>query len=396
MAEQNPSNVSTVGPNTPAELVKAAYERLAAGATVARERLGRPLTFAEKVLFGHADDPATIGLGRGTEYGDYRPDRVAMQDATAQMALLQFMLGEHAEHRGAHHGALRPPHPGARRRRGGPRSRARREPRGLRLPAQRLGEVRHRLLEAGQRHHPPGRAGELRVPRRHDDRHRLAHAERRRARHGRDRCGRCRRGRRDGGLAVQHARPEAHRRAAHRIAVGLDRAEGRHSQGRGSPHGEGRHRRDRRVLRAGRRIDQRHRQGHDLQHGRRDRRHLFAVPLRPAQRAVPQGHTPRGDRRPRRPVRRVAAQRRRGRGRSRALLRPRDRDRPFRAAAAPRRAPHSRPRPADLGDGRGREAGELPDRDQLGARRFVHELVVRGHRPRGAHRRARRRPAACA
>ncbi|HEY1738869.1 MAG TPA: aconitase family protein, partial [Acidimicrobiia bacterium] len=87
MAEQ-----TTIGPNTPPELVKAAYERLAAGATVARERLGRPLTFAEKVLFGHADDPATIALGRGTEYGDYRPDRVAMQDATAQMALLQFML----------------------------------------------------------------------------------------------------------------------------------------------------------------------------------------------------------------------------------------------------------------------------------------------------------------
>ncbi|HEY3833111.1 MAG TPA: aconitate hydratase [Acidimicrobiia bacterium] len=87
MAEQ-----TTIGPNTPPELVKAAYERLAAGATVARERLGRPLTFAEKVLFGHADDPATIELGRGTEYGDYRPDRVAMQDATAQMALLQFML----------------------------------------------------------------------------------------------------------------------------------------------------------------------------------------------------------------------------------------------------------------------------------------------------------------
>ena len=44
------------------------------------------------MLFGHADDPATIALGRGTEYSDYRPDRVAMQDATAQMAMLQFML----------------------------------------------------------------------------------------------------------------------------------------------------------------------------------------------------------------------------------------------------------------------------------------------------------------
>ena len=46
------------------------------------------------------------------------------------------------------------------------------------------------------------------------------------------------------------------------------------------PHREGRHRRDRRVLRARRRLDLGHRQGHDLQHGRRDRRHLLAVPLR--------------------------------------------------------------------------------------------------------------------
>ncbi len=83
-----------VGPSTPASLVQHAYERLASSATVARERLGRPITFAEKVLFGHADNVATIGLGRGVDYSDYRPDRVAMQDATAQMALLQFMLAK--------------------------------------------------------------------------------------------------------------------------------------------------------------------------------------------------------------------------------------------------------------------------------------------------------------
>src|SRR6185436_1744864 len=57
----------------------------------ARRRLGRPLTFAEKILFAHADDPGTVGLERGDDYADYKPDRVAMQDATAQMALLQFM-----------------------------------------------------------------------------------------------------------------------------------------------------------------------------------------------------------------------------------------------------------------------------------------------------------------
>ncbi len=56
-----------------------------------RKRLDRPLTFAEKTLFGHLDDPAGARLGPGKEYLALRPDRVAMQDATAQMALLQFM-----------------------------------------------------------------------------------------------------------------------------------------------------------------------------------------------------------------------------------------------------------------------------------------------------------------
>jgi len=73
------------------ELVEAVYGRLPERAEIARRRVGRPLTFAEKVLFSHADDVETIGLDRGVHYVDYRPDRVAMQDATAQMALLQFM-----------------------------------------------------------------------------------------------------------------------------------------------------------------------------------------------------------------------------------------------------------------------------------------------------------------
>src|SRR4051794_2498476 len=84
------SNVE--GPATPPELVEAAYARFAERVGVARERLGRALTFGEKVLFSHADNVHEIGLQRGTDYADYRPDRVAMQDATAQMALLQFTL----------------------------------------------------------------------------------------------------------------------------------------------------------------------------------------------------------------------------------------------------------------------------------------------------------------
>src|SRR6188472_1892180 len=82
---------TTVGPTTPLELVETAYARYPRALADARRRLGRPLTFAEKILFAHADDPGTVGIERGVDYADYRPDRVAMQDATAQMALLQFM-----------------------------------------------------------------------------------------------------------------------------------------------------------------------------------------------------------------------------------------------------------------------------------------------------------------
>ncbi len=81
----------SVGPTTPTELVEAVYARFPKALGDARRRLGRPLTFAEKVLFAHADDPATVGIERGVDYADYRPDRVAMQDATAQMTMLQFM-----------------------------------------------------------------------------------------------------------------------------------------------------------------------------------------------------------------------------------------------------------------------------------------------------------------
>src|ERR687898_1491058 len=81
----------TTGLSTPVALVEEVYGRYPERVAVGRRRLGRLLTYAEKVLFAHAEDPHTIGLDRGADYADYRPDRVAMQDATAQMALLQFM-----------------------------------------------------------------------------------------------------------------------------------------------------------------------------------------------------------------------------------------------------------------------------------------------------------------
>ena len=183
--------------STPLELIDEVYGRLPERVAIARERLGRPLTFAEKILFNHLADPAGPGPRAGPQLRELYPDRVAMQDATAQMALLQFMTAGLAAGGGAVHGALRPPHPGPRRRRGRPARRRGGQPGGLRLPAHGLGQVRHRLLEAGLGHHPPGRARAVRLPRRDDDRHRQPHAQRRRPRHGRHRRGRRRRGRRD-------------------------------------------------------------------------------------------------------------------------------------------------------------------------------------------------------
>merc|ERR1712142_225477 len=58
---------------------------------IAQARLNRPLTFSEKVVYGHLDDPAGADIRRGESYLNLRPDRVAMQDATAQMAMLQFI-----------------------------------------------------------------------------------------------------------------------------------------------------------------------------------------------------------------------------------------------------------------------------------------------------------------
>ncbi|MGA0894084.1 MAG: aconitate hydratase, partial [Ilumatobacteraceae bacterium] len=75
---------------TPIELVQAAYATLPDRVASGRQRLGRPLTLAEKILLNHMVDPAEP-VDRGVTYNDFHPDRVAMQDATAQMALLQFM-----------------------------------------------------------------------------------------------------------------------------------------------------------------------------------------------------------------------------------------------------------------------------------------------------------------
>jgi aconitate hydratase len=74
------------------EMIKKVYENMPSRIEAARKLLGRPLTLAEKILYSHlhAEQKAEV-FERGKSYVDFSPDRVAMQDATAQMALLQFM-----------------------------------------------------------------------------------------------------------------------------------------------------------------------------------------------------------------------------------------------------------------------------------------------------------------
>ena len=74
------------------DMIKKVYERYPERIAAARKVVGKPLTLSEKILYTHLwDGNATTEYERGKSYVDFAPDRVAMQDATAQMALLQFM-----------------------------------------------------------------------------------------------------------------------------------------------------------------------------------------------------------------------------------------------------------------------------------------------------------------
>src|SRR5579872_7609752 len=73
------------------DLIKKLYEAMPAKVDTARKLVGKPLTLAEKILYSHLFEKPTRAYERGKDYVDFAPDRVAMQDATAQMALLQFM-----------------------------------------------------------------------------------------------------------------------------------------------------------------------------------------------------------------------------------------------------------------------------------------------------------------
>ena len=74
------------------ELIKKIYEEMPSRVAMIKEVLGRPLTYAEKILFSHLfETQKPENFEKKTDYVDFAPDRVAMQDATAQMALLQFI-----------------------------------------------------------------------------------------------------------------------------------------------------------------------------------------------------------------------------------------------------------------------------------------------------------------
>jgi len=75
------------------EIIKSLYKFLPGRVKEVREQLGRPLTLTEKILYSHLADKNVLSrLRRGIDYAEFIPDRVAMQDATAQMALLQFIV----------------------------------------------------------------------------------------------------------------------------------------------------------------------------------------------------------------------------------------------------------------------------------------------------------------
>ena len=79
---------------TPLQLVQQVYTNLEKNIANLRAKKSDSLTLAEKILYGHSRNVDKISLNRGEDFGDFLPDRVAMQDATAQMALLQFMQAD--------------------------------------------------------------------------------------------------------------------------------------------------------------------------------------------------------------------------------------------------------------------------------------------------------------
>lgn len=94
------------------DLAKKLYAKMPDVFAKARKKFGRGLTLADKILVSHADNFDAQTWERGKAMLALRPDRVAMQDATAQMAMLQFMQANKKEGGRAEHDSLRSPHSG--------------------------------------------------------------------------------------------------------------------------------------------------------------------------------------------------------------------------------------------------------------------------------------------
>ena len=79
------------------DMIKKHYSKLDNKIDLARKAVNRPLSLTEKILYSHINDEDIKAYDRGKDYVNFYPDRVAMQDATAQMALLQFMQAGQAK-----------------------------------------------------------------------------------------------------------------------------------------------------------------------------------------------------------------------------------------------------------------------------------------------------------
>ena len=76
------------------DIIKSFYNRMPATISLVKNKLNRPLTLTEKILFSHLSGEFIEDCKRGSSYTNFCPDRVAMQDATAQMALLKFIMAK--------------------------------------------------------------------------------------------------------------------------------------------------------------------------------------------------------------------------------------------------------------------------------------------------------------
>ncbi len=90
--DRSEAAAGTATSSTPASLVERVYARWPDALATGRARLGRPLTFAEKVLVTHLRHPDRQDVVRGLSYADFDPDRVALQDALAQIVALQLLV----------------------------------------------------------------------------------------------------------------------------------------------------------------------------------------------------------------------------------------------------------------------------------------------------------------